>query len=205
MNMMFDSMLKCFLCFIMMLLPISVISQVQKNGSSLYPTLESQREPLYTEIRTLHHSSEDSMTILAMFRIQYDALLFEKSTSFRGAYVAFPSLEIESKDSNGIIKSRIQWKDSVFASSYEQTNSESLYAYGLRAITVLKTQYAVMIALMDKGQIIKKVRMPVRIYSMVIFHFLPKNNMLCSNFHQKSRTIPLHSYGLEQMKNMQNM
>ena len=109
--MMCDSMLKYFLCFIMMLLPISVISQVQKNGSSLYPTLESQREPLYTEIRTLHHSSEDSMTILAMFRIQYDALLFEKSTSFRGGYVAFPSLEIESKDSNGIIKSRIQWKD----------------------------------------------------------------------------------------------
>lgn len=158
--MMCDSMLKYFLCFIMMLLPISVISQVQKNGSSLYPTLESQREPLYTEIRTLHHSSEDSMTILAMFRIQYDALLFEKSTSFRGAYVAFPSLEIESKDSNGIIKSRIQWKDSVFASNYEQTNSESLYAYGLRAITVIKTQYAVMISLMDKGQIIKKVRMP---------------------------------------------
>jgi hypothetical protein len=135
MNMMFDLMLKYFLCIIMMLLPISVISQVQKNGSSLYPTLESQREPLYTEIRTLHHFSEDSMTILAMFRIQYDALLFEKSTSFRGAYVAFPSLEIESKDSNGIIKSRIQWKDSVFASNYEQTNSESLYAYGLRAKT----------------------------------------------------------------------
>jgi GWxTD domain-containing protein len=137
-----------------------MISQIQKNGSSLYPTLESQREPLYTEIRTVHHSSEDSMSILVMFRIQYGALLFEKSTSFRGAYVAFPSIEIESKDSNGIIKSRIQWRDSVFASNYEQTNSESLYAYGMRAITVAKTQYSVMITLIEKGQIIKKIRMP---------------------------------------------
>jgi len=147
-----------FLCS--MLLPIAIFAQIQKNGSSLYPTLESQREPLYTEVRALYHASEDSMTILAMFRIQYDALLFEKSSSFRGEYIAFPSLEIEAKDSNGIIKSRIQWKDSVFATNFEQTNSESQYAYGMRAITVAKTMYTVAMALIDKGQIIKKIRIP---------------------------------------------
>lgn len=146
--------------FLSLIVPLSLFSQIQKNGSSLYPTLESQREPLYIEVRALHHASEDSMTILAMFRIQYDALLFEKSQSFRGEYCAFPSLEIESKDSNGIIKSRIQWKDSVFASNYEQTNAESLYAFGMRAITVGKTSYTVSIALLDKGHIIKKIRIP---------------------------------------------
>lgn len=158
--MMCDLFLKYLFFGLFLFLPISMQAQIQKNGSSLYPTLESQREPLYTEIRTLHHSSEDSMIILAMFRIQYDALLFEKSSSFRGEFVAFPSLEIESKDTNGIIKSRIQWKDSVFAANYEQTNSESLYAFGMRSITVPRTHYAIVISLVDKGQVIKKMRIP---------------------------------------------
>ncbi|MFM8456529.1 MAG: hypothetical protein ACKOAK_07160, partial [Ignavibacteria bacterium] len=70
--------------FLSLIVPFSLFSQIQKNSSSLYPTLESQREPLYIEVRALHHASEDSMTILAMFRLQYDALLFEKSQSFRG-------------------------------------------------------------------------------------------------------------------------
>jgi GWxTD domain-containing protein len=140
------------------ILPLSLFAQVQKQPSSLYPTLDSQRESLYTEVRALHHASEDSMTIISLFRIQYDALIFEKSGSFRGEYVAFPSLEIEAKDSNGIIKARLQWKDSVFAANYEQTNSEVLYAFGLRAVTIPKNQYAIVLSLMDRGQIIKKVR-----------------------------------------------
>ena len=135
-------------------------AQVQKNGSSLYPSLQVQREPLYSEIRALHHTSEDSMNILVMFRMQYDAMLFESSSSFRGEYVAFPSLEIEAKDSNGVIKSRVQWKDSIFASSYEQTNAEDLYAHGMRSIVLPKSQYAITIALLNKGQVIKKIRTP---------------------------------------------
>jgi hypothetical protein len=52
--------------------------QMQKNGSSLYPTLDTPKEPLYSELRALPHASSDSMMIMAMFRIQYDALLFER-------------------------------------------------------------------------------------------------------------------------------
>ena len=108
-----------------------LIAQVQKNGSSLYPTLDSPREPLYSELRALPHKSSDSMIILAMFRIQFDVLIFEKSNSFRGEFVAMPSLEIELKDTNGIIRGRVLWKDSVFAKTLEQRNDESMYALSL--------------------------------------------------------------------------
>ena len=106
MNTMFDYRMYMFIigciCFALQ----SMNAQMQKNGSSLYPTLDAPKEPLYTEIRGLPHASPDSMNILTMFRIQYDVLIFERNESFRGEYVAMPTLEIEIKDTNGIIRGR---------------------------------------------------------------------------------------------------
>ena len=137
-----------------------LIAQVQKNGSSLYPTLDSPREPLYSELRALPHKSSDSMMILALFRIQYDVLVFEKSNSFRGEFVAMPSLEIELKDTNGIIRGRVQWKDSVFAKTFEQSNDESMYAFGMRSLILQNNHYVATLSLTDKGRVIKKMRLP---------------------------------------------
>jgi hypothetical protein len=134
--------------------------QMQKNGSSLYPTLDDPKEPLYSELRALPHASPDSMMIMAMFRIQYDALIFERSTSFRGEYVAMPTLEIEIKDTNGIIRGRIQWKDSVFAQTFEQSNDTKGYVFGMRSVILQRNHYVVTLALLDKGRVIKKFRLP---------------------------------------------
>jgi len=143
------------------------MAQVQKNGSALYPTLESEKEPLYTEVRALSHSSEDSMNVLIMFRIQYDALTFERSSSFRGEFVAFPALEIEMKDTNGIIRGRVQWKDSVFAPTFEQTNAEKTYAFGMRKLSMPKMQYGATLTLTDKGRVVKKARIPSLLIKMI--------------------------------------
>lgn len=152
---------KFVVVFILLLIPCKVVfSQIQKSGSSLYPTLNSNREQLYTELRALPHKSSDSMLILVLFRIQYDALIFEKNNTFRGELVAMPTLEIEIKDTNGVIRGRVQWKDSVFAQTYEQSNDEAVYAYGMRSLIMLNNQYVATLSLSDKGRIIKKVRLP---------------------------------------------
>lgn len=138
----------------------SMSGQMQKNGSSLYPTLDAPKEPLYTEIRGLPHASPDSMNILTMFRIQYDVLIFERNVSFRGEFVAIPTLEIEIKDTNGIIRGRFQWKDSVFVQTFEQSNDEKGYAFGMRSVILPKQHYVITLSLADKGRIIKKIRIP---------------------------------------------
>jgi GWxTD domain-containing protein len=144
------------MCFVSQIM----FGQMQKNGSSLYPTLDAPKEPLYSELKALPHASPDSMMIMAMFRIQYDALIFERSTSFRGEYVAMPILEIEIKDTNGIIRGRIQWKDSVFAQTFEQSNDTKGYVFGMRSVILQRNHYVVTLALLDKGRVIKKFRLP---------------------------------------------
>lgn len=160
MNTMFDIRLHIVFLSCMCFASQIMCGQMQKNGSSLYPTLDDPKEPLYSELRALPHASPDSMMIMAMFRIQYDALIFERSTSFRGEYVAMPTLEIEIKDTNGIIRGRIQWKDSVFAQTFEQSNDTKGYVFGMRSVILQRNHYVVTLALLDKGRVIKKFRLP---------------------------------------------
>ena len=160
MNTMFDIRLHIVFLSCMCFVSQIMFGQMQKNGSSLYPTLDAPKEPLYSEFRALPHASPDSMMIMAMFRIQYDALIFERSTSFRGEYVAMPTLEIEIKDTNGIIRGRIQWKDSVFAQTFEQSNDTKGYVFGMRSVILQRNHYVVTLALLDKGRVIKKFRLP---------------------------------------------
>ena len=160
MNTMFDIRLHIVFLSCMCFASQIMCGQMQKNGSSLYPTLDDPKEPLYSELRPLPHASPDSMMIMAMFRIQYDALIFERSTSFRGEYVAMPTLEIEIKDTNGIIRGRIQWKDSVFAQTFEQSNDTKGYVFGMRSVILQRNHYVVTLALLDKGRVIKKFRLP---------------------------------------------
>ncbi len=160
MNTMFDIRLHIVFLSCMCFVSQIMFGQMQKNGSSLYPTLDAPKEPLYSELRALPHASPDSMMIMAMFRIQYDALIFERSTSFRGEYVAMPTLEIEIKDTNGIIRGRIQWKDSVFAQTFEQSNDTKGYVFGMRSVILQRNHYVVTLALLDKGRVIKKFRLP---------------------------------------------
>ncbi|MEY3314101.1 MAG: hypothetical protein RLZZ578_1621 [Bacteroidota bacterium] len=160
MNTMFDIRLHIVFLSCMCFVSQIMFGQMQKNGSSLYPTLDAPKEPLYSELKALPHASPDSMMIMAMFRIQYDALIFERSTSFRGEYVAMPTLEIEIKDTNGIIRGRIQWKDSVFAQTFEQSNDTKGYVFGMRSVILQRNHYVVTLALLDKGRVIKKFRLP---------------------------------------------
>ena len=160
MNTMFDIRLHIVFLSCMCFASQIMCGQMQKNGSSLYPTLDDPKEPLYSELRALPHASPDSMMIMAMFRIQYDALIFERSTSFRGEYVAMPTLEIEIKDTNGIIRGRIQWKDSVFAQTFEQSNDTKGYVFGMRSVILQRNHHVVTLALLDKGRVIKKFRLP---------------------------------------------
>ena len=70
MNTMFDIRLHIVFLSCMCFASQIMCGQMQKNGSSLYPTLDDPKEPLYSELRALPHASPDSMMIMAMFRIQ---------------------------------------------------------------------------------------------------------------------------------------
>ena len=139
----------------------SLQSQTTNKNTPLYPRLEGTQEVLYTEVRSLLHSEVDSMRIIVLFRIQYDVLVFLQVNSYQGQYVATPSLDIECRDTNGIIKFRSEWRDSIFARSFDQTNADDEYAYGIYEFSVAKNMYSVNISLSERnGQAIKKLRVP---------------------------------------------
>ena len=140
----------------------SVYSQISKPFSNLYPVLPDISEPFFVDCKPIIHAyDKDSLTIICAFRIQYDALTFTTSTSPFGEYESNPTIEIECRDTNGIIKYRTFWKDTVYANSYEQSNAKNDYAYGILDFNVVKGHYIIIVSLFDRGtQSIKKIRVP---------------------------------------------
>jgi GWxTD domain-containing protein len=132
------------------------------GGRSLYSS--EPAEPFFAETRAMPvPGSPDSLQIFLLFRIQYTALHFQNAPSgdVRGTLCAFPVLQIECRDSNGVIRNRSEWKDTVFARNYEQSKSKKEFSWGMMVISLLKGTYSLNVQMSEKnGQFIGKVKLP---------------------------------------------
>ena len=154
MNMVYKYVHRFFACALLIcsLNMYSVYSQISKPFSNLYPVLPDISEPFFVDCKPIVHAyDKDSLTIICAFRIQFDALTFTNSTSPFGEFESNPTIEIECRDTNGIIKYRTFWKDTVYANSYEQSNAKNDYAYGILDFNVVKGYYTINISLFDRG------------------------------------------------------
>ncbi len=116
---------------------------------------------LYTEVHYLPCESSDSIRALTFFRFTYDLISFEKSGILNNSvnnFFSVPKLEVEFKDSEGIIRHREFWRDTIVTDNFEKTISKSDFINGVLECKLAFNSYDVDIRLSDKNiQTIRKV------------------------------------------------
>lgn len=125
----------------------------QKNNfdkSQLY----SYGNILFYDHLILPENIKDSGEVFVFFKILYDALIFNKvnPTEYPGEFQAIPELEIVYYDSQNIIRSRILWRDTIYAKNFEETKSKSKYTYGIVYNKLRNDKYRFTIQLLTKSK-----------------------------------------------------
>ncbi|MDQ1265689.1 MAG: hypothetical protein QG635_840 [Bacteroidota bacterium] len=122
-------------------------------------------EKLYYEGYRLPSETDDSVKILVLFKMTNESSLFiqtEGVTQLKGKYISTPSVEIVCKDSDGIIRQRSLWRDTVFVNSFEKTISKSDYIHGALSFVIGKGKYDILLQLQEKANpAIKKVKLDI--------------------------------------------
>jgi len=94
---------------------------------------------VYAEAFGVPKPGTDSTNIYVLFKVSNDVLTFTKNTDHsdpQGNFVAPIALNIEVRDSLGVIRKRVRWSNSAYASTFDETNSRNQYSSGWQMITV---------------------------------------------------------------------
>lgn len=123
------------------------ISQGFSDRSSYY----SYGTKMYAESFYQPIADNDSIEVTLMFKIVHHTLGFIKSNSNdkENHFFATPSLEIIIKDSDGIIRNRIRWKDTIHVNNYDDTESKDKFAIGYVQFNMMPGSYNSSISLLD--------------------------------------------------------
>lgn len=100
------------------------------------------------EIIETPKSTMDSIFSYVCYKIPYKLLPFKK-VSGRELYFSTYSVEVEFKDSIGVIRKRIFDKDTITLSDYEETKSDNLCKIGLLQTTMPISEYKISVKLFD--------------------------------------------------------
>jgi len=146
-------------CFAFLFASTEVTAQYsQQNDKMNYLNLGKK---FYAEVHFLPGESEDSINVLAFFRFTYDMISFEKSGIFnisQNNFYSIPKIDLEFKDSEGIIRHRELWQDTIFSDNFEKTISKSDFIYACLQTKLIYKDYEIDIRLSDKNnQLIKKI------------------------------------------------
>ncbi|MBE2188236.1 MAG: GWxTD domain-containing protein [Desulfobulbaceae bacterium] len=123
------------------------IAQGFSDRSSYY----SYGTKMYAESFYQPIADNDSIEVTLMFKIVHHTLGFIKSNSNdkENHFFATPSLEIIIKDSDGIIRNRIRWKDTIHVNNYDDTESKDKFAIGYVQFNMMPGSYNSSISLLD--------------------------------------------------------
>lgn len=85
--------------------------------------------PIFAEINILPYDNNDTAKINILYKIQFNSMIFKKSTEKAtfNKFIALPELEIVLKDKDGIIRSRSNIVDTVIIDNFDETSSKELY------------------------------------------------------------------------------
>lgn len=119
-------------------------------------------EKFFCEAHSVARADKDSTNMVVLFKIMYDRLDFHQvpmnAKNIRGSYLAIPFVLVEMRDDIGIIRYRKQWTDSIYATTYAQSNSRTDFVYGSLESALPLGNYSVSLTLGDQdNQLIKRV------------------------------------------------
>lgn len=118
----------------------------------------------YAETYVLPTKGADSAQLTVFFRMASDFLTFVKVTDradVGGNYKADMPVNIEVRDSLGVIRNRQLWRGTAYTNSFEETNNKNEFHYGWAQMTVGPGTYTVSLEISaQKESNQKKLRLP---------------------------------------------
>lgn len=107
---------------------------------------------LFAEAHGLPDTSPDSVNILVLFKVSYNALVFIQANPLDnpGSFQAVPSVEVFFRDDSGIIRNRTLWTDTIWAKNYDETKSKDLFVSGYVRTKLTKSEYTCTVQLLDR-------------------------------------------------------
>lgn len=141
-------------------IPIALLAQGGRDKSIYYDL----GKRFYCDVYSLPYSNKDSIKTLVMFRFSNNLLTFTKKRNIKSTseeFNAFPQVEIQFTDSNGIIKKVEIWRDTIISLNFEDTKSNQIFHYGWYSFLLPIGYYTVSAILSDNDNYtLKELKLP---------------------------------------------
>ena len=103
--------------------------------------LEMLREQFYTNVITLPAKTDDSIRIILAYTFFFKNLVFMHNNEV--GFFATPELEMVFRDNDGIIRNRFLSKDTIFATTFDETQSKTLTTTCFAELTMPNKDYRI--------------------------------------------------------------
>ncbi len=105
----------------------------------------------YTEAFVQPAGSADSIDVVIIVRLAYDAISFMQEIKHGNSkqFSGVANIEVSFRDEIGVIRKRVNWRDTVIVDNYESTNSKDSFITGVLNITLHSGQYTVTSEILD--------------------------------------------------------
>jgi GWxTD domain-containing protein len=159
-----NTFLKIFATFVFALGLFANVANAQPNNRNDRSVFYEYGESFYSEAHPGASVAKDSAKIFVYFKILYDVMSFTASPASEraeGSFKTAPVVNVECRDEMGVIRQRAEWRRTVFAESFDETNSKTKYAYGAFELNVPAGKFTVSLDVNDQsGAVIKKIKLP---------------------------------------------
>lgn len=141
-------------------------------GLCMFGTLHAQRanrvqratvgeygERLYADAFVVPRPDLDSADLFVSFRVAHDALTFTRvtdPTNNAGNFAAEFTLSVEVRDSIGVIRSRVRFKDTAYVNSYDASIDRSAMHHGSCRIGIAPGTYRVVLETLGQREATKR-------------------------------------------------
>lgn len=138
-------------CMLISLIFIIISGTLFAQGFVDRSTYYSYGTKLYAEVFYQPVADSDSLEVTLLFKIAHHALVFVRGNSieFGNFFQANPAIEATLRDSTGIIRHRLRWRDTLRVFSYDETESKDLYTQGYLTFFARPGKYEAAISLLD--------------------------------------------------------
>lgn len=140
------------------------------------------------------HDDKDSLKLFINYRILYDILSFseEYSNGKENIFSSNVDVELVLTDEEGIIRNRSNNKDTIYAKSFEETNSKSLYYKSYFELNLKNSDYSCEINLIDRFK--KKYSKSLKIKKINYDNIFLTSDLLFFRNNSKSEFYELNPY-----------
>ncbi|MBU3698522.1 MAG: GWxTD domain-containing protein [Candidatus Kapabacteria bacterium] len=122
-------------------------------------TVGEYGDKLYADAMMLPRAGIDSADIFVSFRVAHDALTFTRVTdqnNSKGNFSAEFTLSVEVRDSIGVIRSRVRFKDTAYVNSYDASIDRSAMHHGSCRIGIAPGTYRVVLETLGQRETTKR-------------------------------------------------